>query len=347
MPRAVAPLAISPSPSSPDLLSIVTPDETASCRAALSCAAVSGCGVWISQPYGISGRCSRRTACVVLPALCCSVLLTAGCGPGGGQGGRTAAPLPGCQEIVRGFSCQMQERIEAARSYLAKAPGRAGLVLHDRVTGATWRNENARQSFPAASTVKLAMVADLLVREQQGSVRLTPADRPLIDAALRESADEAADRLWYAYENTGFLGRIRAFGMTGASFTSHAYWGAMTCSADDLSNLMDYVLNRLPARDRNAIVEDLRNVSPVQHWGVWGAGPRNQPGAKNGWVSISGIWTVSTVGFAGQHARYTLAIMDHLGGEAGFQEGANTLTQVAAILLQGHQIPAPDVSATP
>jgi hypothetical protein len=58
-----------------------------------------------------------------------------------------------------------------------------------------------RQPFPAASTVKLAMVADLLVRERRGSVRLAPADEPLIDAALRESADGAADRLWHAYEN--------------------------------------------------------------------------------------------------------------------------------------------------
>jgi hypothetical protein len=299
------------------------------------------------RPGGDLAAPAKVPGLVALSVVWCSVLLIAGCGPGGDQGGRSAAPSPGCQVTVRGFSCPMQERIEAARRYLAQAPGRVGLVLHDRVTGATWRNANARQSFPAASTVKLAMVADLLVRERQGSVRLTPADRPLIDAALRESADEAADRLWHAYEDAGFLGRIRAFGMTGASFTSHAYWGAMTCSADDLSNLMDYVLNRLPARDRDEIVEDLRQVSPVQHWGVWGAGLRNQPGVKNGWVSINGIWTVSTVGFAGQHARYTLAIMNHLGGEAGFRAGANTLTQVAAILLQGRQIPAPDVSATP
>ena len=176
---------------------------------------------------------SPLRARMVLPVVCCSVLLIAGCGSAGDPGGRAAASSPGCQVIVRGFSCLMQERIEAARSYLANAPGRIGLVFHDRVTGATWRNANARQSFPAASTVKLAMVADLLVRERRGSVRLARADQPLIDAALRESADGAADRLWHAYENAGFLSRIPAFGMTGASFTSHAYWGAMTCSADE------------------------------------------------------------------------------------------------------------------
>ncbi|MGE5291606.1 MAG: hypothetical protein ACM3ML_31270 [Micromonosporaceae bacterium] len=250
--------------------------------------------------------------------------------------------------MARSFSCPMQERIEAAGRYLAAAPGETGLVLRDRVTGATWRNANARRAFAAASTVKLAMVADLLLREESGVIRLTPADRSLIDAALRESSDAAADRLWSAFEDAAFLTRIQAFGMSGASFTaSPAYWGFMTCSAGDLSNLMDYVLDRLPASGRDEIIDDLQHVSPAQQWGVWGAGPSNQPGNKNGWVSTNGIWTVTTAGFAGPHARYTLAIMNQLGGEAGFQTGANTLTQVAALLFLGHQIPAPDVSATP
>lgn len=296
----------------------------------------------------------RRCAWLTGFMLCGAVIVTVGCTSGGPD--VTGSPAPrsspasrsGCAVIVRGFSCQMQERIAMARRYVAAAPGEIGLVLHDRVTGATWRNTNARRAFPAASTVKLAMVVDLLLREKSGEAQLTPADQSLIDAALRESSDEAADRLWYAYEDAGFLSRIRAFGMTGAAFTaSPAYWGAMTCTASDLSNLMGYVLNQLPASSRDEVVTDLRHVSAVQHWGVWGAGPRNHPGNKNGWVSANGIWAVSTVGFAGQDARYTLAIMDHLGGEAGFPAGANALTQLAALLFQGHQIPSPEVSATP
>jgi hypothetical protein len=50
MPKAVAPSLISPNPSSPDLVSIVAPDEMASSLAALICVAVSGAGAWISQP---------------------------------------------------------------------------------------------------------------------------------------------------------------------------------------------------------------------------------------------------------------------------------------------------------
>ena len=40
-----------------------------------------------------------------------------------------------------------------------------------------------------------------------------------------------------------------------------------------------------------------------------GAGPENHPGNKNGWEDDSGTWITNTVGFAGPHARYTLAIM--------------------------------------
>src|SRR5690349_21559562 len=73
--------------------------------------------------------------------------------------GKCPAEWPG-----RGFSCLMRWRIRAAQRYLARQPGRIGVVLHDRVTGATWRDANARAEFPAASTMKLAMVTDLLVR---------------------------------------------------------------------------------------------------------------------------------------------------------------------------------------
>jgi hypothetical protein len=110
---------------------------------------------------------------------------------------------------------------------------------------------------------------------------------------------------------------------------------------------MDYVLNHLPDRDRDEIVNDLQHVSPVQHWGVWGAGSRNQPGTKNGWVNIKGDLDC-------QYRRLrwpgrALHPGDHEppGRRAGFRAGANTLTQVAAILFQGRQIPVPDVSATP
>lgn len=254
----------------------------------------------------------------------------------------------GCAAPPDGFSCTMQQRISEVMQYIAGQPGTIGIVLHDRDNGATWENANARTDMPAASTVKLAMVLDLLLRNQAGSIDLDGYDWYLIDQALHESSDVAADQLWFSFEDDSFLQRIQQFGMHTASFTtSPGYWGFMYCSARDLDNLMNYILSDAPASDRDFIVDHLQHVAPIQQWGVWGAGPSNQPGNKDGWEDDGGVWITNTVGFAGPHELYTLAIMDDLGGAADFHQGSTTLSEISALLFRGHFGPAPTVEATP
>src|SRR5262249_59901233 len=96
----------------------------------------------------------------------------------------------------------------------------------------------------------------------------------------------AGDELWFAYEDGGLGQRIQRFGMRSAYFSgSPPYWGFMYCSPRDLDNLMDYVLDRLPAPYRNYIVHRMRRVGPIEQWGVWGAGAgedsRNKGGLGN------------------------------------------------------------------
>ena len=67
--------------------------------------------------------------------------------------------------------------------------------------------------------------------------------------------------------------------------------------------------------------------------GVWGAGPAMAPGAKNGWSQEQGGWVVNSVGFAGPQQRYTLSIMNALGGAGGYDDGVETTTNLARILL--------------
>lgn len=232
--------------------------------------------------------------------------------------------------------------------YLATRPGRIGIVLHDRVTGATWANPDGDEDFPAASTVKLAMVTDLLLRNASGRISLDGYDWELIDQILADSSDAAGDDLWYSFEDGSFLSRIRELGMRTASFSSSPpYWGYMYCSARDLDNLMNYVLGKLPAGERGFLVRRMRRVAPIQQWGVWGAGRRLRAGDKDGWEDDKGVWIVDTVGFAGPDARYSLAVMDDLGGAADFHEGATTVTDVASLLFRGRLGPAPTAEATP
>jgi hypothetical protein len=121
----------------------------------------------------------------------------------------------------------------------------------------------------------------------------------------------------------------------------------MYCSPLDLDNLMNYVLGKLPGRDRDYLIGQLRHVGRIQQWGVWGAGHARRPGNKNGWEHDDGTWVTDTVGFAGPDARYTLSIMDEQRAPGDFHGGANTLTQVSGLLFRGGHVPQPTAKATP
>jgi hypothetical protein len=266
-----------------------------------------------------------------------------------------AKPRPCTAPYVRGFSCAMRERIGQVAKYLAGAPGEIGVVLRDRKTGAVWRAGHAYSQFPAASTMKLAVATDLLLRQQEGQIHFSGYDWSLMYNMLHESDDNAANALWAKYESSSFRFRIRRFGMTGASFTGAINWGFMYCTPADLDNLIDYVLTRLPARLRTYLVTELQHVAPIQRWGVWGAGAANHPGNKDGWEDDENqtLWITNTVGFSGAGQRYTLAIMYNLEGygaagtSQGFDYGSNRLTQVASLLFQGRYTSHPTAVATP
>lgn len=44
-------------------------------------------------------------------------------------------------------------------------------------------------------------------------------------------------------------------------------------------------------------------------------------GTKDGWSLEQGGWVTNSVGFAGAGQRYTLAIMNALGGDGGYDDG--------------------------
>ncbi|OKH67453.1 hypothetical protein EB73_18005 [Mycobacterium sp. SWH-M3] len=239
--------------------------------------------------------------------------------------------------------CDLASRIATADAYLATRPGTVGYVVRDRVTGAAYRNAHATDPVWTASTIKLAMVVDLLGKQRAGTVTLTDSDRALIAAMLHSSDDDAADTLWARYggaDHQAFNNDFPAFGMTGLvpqrGFSStFPYWGFQKTTPEDLDRLMTYTLTRMNAEDTAAIVDALQHVDANQQWGVWGAGPAMQPGNKDGWSLEQGGWVVNTVGFAGPHQRYTLSVMNALGDEGGYDDGVATTTRLSELLLAG------------
>ncbi|GHH47184.1 class A beta-lactamase-related serine hydrolase [Lentzea cavernae] len=250
-----------------------------------------------------------------------------------------AAPLVATPEVCplpdSGFECDFQKRLKAAQDYAETRPGSVGFVLRDRKTGAVWRNDHASDMTWTASTIKLAMVVNLLERHRAGKIKLSAGDRTLMNAMLHTSDDDAADSLWKKYNGTTFNAAFGKYGMTdlvpqkGYS-PAFPYWGFEKCTANDLDRLMNYVLDTVPADDREYIVGQMREVGPVQQWGVWGP----DSGAKNGWSEEDGGWVMNSVGFVGQDERYTLAIMNNLQGEGAYDDGRATDTEITRILFR-------------
>ncbi|MEV6237921.1 tat pathway signal sequence [Lentzea sp. NPDC051838] len=234
-----------------------------------------------------------------------------------------------------GFECEFQKRIVDAKAYAETRPGTVGIVLRDRKTGATWRNDHAGDMTWTASTIKLAMVVNLLERNRAGKITLTAADRQLMTAMLHSSDDNAADSLWKKYTGTTFNAAFPKYGMTelvaqkGYSST-FPYWGFEKCTTNDLDRLINYVLDTVPAEDRSYILGQMRQVGPEQQWGVWGP----DSGVKNGWSEEEGGWVMNSVGFVGPDERYTVAIMNNLRGEGGYDAGRQTDTEIVRILFR-------------
>jgi hypothetical protein len=237
----------------------------------------------------------------------------------------------------------MTGRVAAADAYLATRPGVVGYVLRDRTTGTVYRNSHAANPVWTASTIKLAMVVDLLTRQRAGAVTLSEADNRLIAAMLHSSDDDAADALWSRYggaDHQAYNNAFPAYGLTGLRpqrgySATFPYWGFQKATPDDLDRLINYALSRMNPADTASIVTQLQHVDANQQWGVWGAGPAMAPGNKDGWSLEDSGWVVNTVGFAGTGQRYTLAVMNDLGGTGGYDDGVATTTHLAQLLLAG------------
>ncbi|MGH3435405.1 MAG: tat pathway signal sequence [Sciscionella sp.] len=248
-----------------------------------------------------------------------------------------------CPHPRSGFDCDFQRRFDSVESYLKGRPGMVGVVLRDRRTGQVWHNEYADNLVWTASTIKLAMATDLFLRDRAGEINLSGDDRALIRQMLHSSDDHAADTLWFRYagdDHMAFNDDFRKYGMTSLraerGYTHfYPYWGFQKCTPEDLDHLINYVLSELPSDIRAYIVAQLRNVAPDQQWGVWATGPSARPGNKDGWSEEDTGWVMNTVGFAGPDKRYTLAVMNNLGGHGGYSDGRETDSEVAKLLLAG------------
>ncbi|HEX6499884.1 MAG TPA: hypothetical protein VF054_12745, partial [Micromonosporaceae bacterium] len=138
----------------------------------------------------------------------------------------------------------------------------------------------------------------------------------------------------------------QVYGMRSLTFVNGfpRRWGFLKCTANDLANLMSYILDKLDPTDRTYLVGAMRSVGSIQRWGVWAAGPALRPGVKDGWSiesdNGSKHWITDTVGFAGPDERYVVGVMYHLlPGSGTIYAGCHTVSDLVATVF-GAQVPA-------
>ena len=247
------------------------------------------------------------------------------------------------------WGCAQEVRLAAAAAYVSRLPGDLGIVLHDRNTGAVWRAGDTQHAGWTASTIKVAIAANLLERSRAGQIALGAVDRSAMADMLNWSSNDAATVLWDKFDGPGMLAGFRtAYGMRGLSVVPgyDVFWRHLRCTAEDLHNLMSYVLDRLHPADRAYLVNALRGVADNQHWGVWAAGPALLPGNKDGWAlkpdNSPDHWVTHSVGFAGPGERYIVAVMYELPASSSLADGVHAVSDLVAMVF-GAQTPAPVV----
>jgi Beta-lactamase enzyme family len=255
----------------------------------------------------------------------------------------TPSPTPSLTPDCGSWGCPLQQRLAAAVRLVPTEPGQLGVTVLDRRTGAVWEAGTASHLMWASSTPKLALATSLLERSRAGEIELDATARQQLAAMLAVSDDDAADALWDRYGGASLLPRFRdRYGMTGATFVPGfpQRWGFIKVSSRDLRRLMSYVLTRTDPTDRAYLVRAMRTTGPIQHWGVWAAGPAQRPGAKDGWsVELDAgtkHWCTSSVGFAGDGERYVVAVMDDLPPSAGIAAGVHAVSDVVATIFGAH-----------
>jgi hypothetical protein len=186
----------------------------------------------------------------------------------------------------------------------------------------------------AESSMKAWITTDFLRIASDRGRSVRASDRADIDAAIRRSDDEAAERLYRRSGADQVLRDLKSVCGIAVPTTQRGYWSYAQITATDATTILDCVLDKAPSYPGgDEIVTDLRSVEPDDAFGIPQALPAGTTFAvKNGWTvhSATGKWNVNCVA-AWDH--YTLAVMLRYPIARKLDYGAGVCRDVTTTLL--------------
>ncbi len=239
---------------------------------------------------------------------------------------------------------------QAAVTAAERAAGGAtevAVVVLDRETGEMAVGARGNVPVYTASLSKVVVAVDIVDRRRLDGLAVSDEEINLLRRALSASDDGAMNELWGRFDGPGAAFRVsRRVGLTGTSMPSNpSQWGQMSVPATDTVRIWEYILEDLPAADRNLLISAMNAASARAKDGFNQAfglldpvvdGPGG-PGsvAKQGWMCCpTGHRYLHSAGAVGPEQRFVVALLAQTPRRSGWESARAEVTAIAAATVR-------------
>lgn len=236
-----------------------------------------------------------------------------------------------------------QDAVVAAERAAAGSTQLAVAVL-DRGTGEVARGQRADEPYFTASLAKVVVAVDMFDRSHTDGLEITDADRDLLRRALGRSDDDAMNELWVRFDGLGAAARVSQ--RLGLDRTKQprdpGQWGQMSVSATDMALIWRYILDDMPAGDREFLVEAMSDATPTaadgfdQAFGLLSPAVRARGTvAKQGWMCCpGGAHYLHSAGAAGPGRGFVVVVLTRHPGPPGWDEARAEVTKITTAAVR-------------
>lgn len=255
-----------------------------------------------------------------------------------------AAPAPAAPPdtpepppVERGLA---QAAVNAAQEQAASGT-QLGVAVLDRTTGELAVGDRGHERFYTASLAKLIVIVDVLDRRRTEGLKVTDADLKLFERALGPSDDSAMSALWEKFDGPGAPARVSArLGLEGTAAPKRfGQWGEVEVTAADYATLWKYVLDDMPAADRELLITDMAAAPSTakdgfdQGFGLLSSEIRGDGAgavAKQGWMCcFSGRYYLHSAGVLGPENRFVVVLLTRQPRTKGWPAARSEQTGIA------------------
>jgi hypothetical protein len=232
-----------------------------------------------------------------------------------------------------------QAAVNAAEQRAASTT-QLGVAVLDRTTGELAVGRLGHERFYTASLAKLIVIVDVLDRRRTENLEVTDADRQLFARALGPSDDSAMNALWERFDGAGAVVRMSArLSLEGTAPPRRTgRWGEVEVTAADYAALWSYLLDDMPAEDRDRLLSDMAAAPATardgfdQAFGLLSPDIRDgyRTFAKQGWMCcFSGQYYLHSAGTVGPEKRFLVVMLTRQPRTKGWPAARTELTGIA------------------